>query len=195
MEENEYVKVLKHAPGLDMTGTRKMSELLSMESSSFATSCVVRFGAHKGFKLPIWDATGATALKQIHIKMRVPEQWNAKGDATVKLLFALSGTEATPSACQFRCLYDVCQSGGKAHATYASVDSGDVYVVSGSLATYSAYEATLTIPADDFVAGDYIGGLIRRIASSTGATGVMANDVIVLKGQVEWEVDKIYGVS
>jgi len=190
--DNEYVKVLKHAPGLDLTGTRKLSELLNFEVSSFATSNIVKFGCYKGFSLPIWESTGATAEQQIYIKMRVPDQWDGKGAATIKLLFALGGTEATPAACQFRCIYESGQSGGLANATLSSADSGDIPVVAGSLATYSLYESKIEIPSTSFAAGDHLAGLIKRIASSTGATGAMSNNVIILNGLVQWQVDKIY---
>lgn len=185
--ERVYADLLTEAPGLDMTAIRRVQIPLNIESSTLTTPSVVKLGAFKGFSLPIWS-TGATISEELYVKAKVPDQWDGKSAATLRLSVALSGTEATPNAFQFNFAWQ--KHSTLATSTVVSADSGDVDIVAGSLATYSIYEATMSLAYSSLSAGEYIAGRIRRkAADGTDIT----NEIIVLGGVIEFQVNRIFG--
>lgn len=187
VNQRVYPQLITEAPGLDLTGARKLVIPLQIESSSAATPDVVEFGAYKGFSLPIW-ATGTTAQEQLFVRIKVPDQWDGKSDGVLRLSACLSGTEATPNAFQFTCSWAASASLGT--STIASADSGDIPIVAGSLAKYSMYEVEMALPS--LVADTFIAGRIRRIANSGGAGTEITNEPIVLYAEAEFTVNKIF---
>jgi hypothetical protein len=187
-----YPELLKEAPQLDITGKRKISLGLIIESSSNSTPSIVKFGAYKAFSLPIWSSSGATAQEQVFIKAKVPDQWNELNAATLKLLVALAGTEATPNAFNFKLGWQAKNALSQAGSTMASTTSGNVAILAGSLATYSLYEVEITLAASNFSPGNYISGVLGRIASTTTE---ITNEIIIVNGHIEWIINKVFAES
>ncbi len=192
--QRTYAELLKEAPELNMTGNRKLTKVLHFDSCTLSTPSPVRIGGYKGFSLPIWSSSGATATEQVYFQTKVPNQWDEKSSATLKLLIGLGATQSTPTQFRVSCLWNAGNVSTLASSSVTVTDnSDDIPVVDGSLDIESLYEPSIQLSLTDLTAGDYISGKIRRIANSDGAGSEITDEIMILGGVLEWKVNKIFG--
>lgn len=205
MADRIYPQLINEAPLLDLTGRRKMVMTLDLHSASISTASgaaeiptVAKIGPFKGFSLPIWAATGATAYEELYTNIRLPDILDPRFNATLKLFTCLSGTEA--SGTKFRFVADW-KGGVDSSSISTSSDAteySDDIVLSAAEATYASHQVDISISiADSIGAGValpsdlWIGGRIRQVAPSTGKA-TAANEIVVLGAALEFTIDKLF---
>ena len=152
----------------------------------------VTVGCWSGYSCPIFNSDDEELFWRLH----VPGRWDGASDIMYYLLVCLSVADSADETFRFQLSWNHCDGSTSVIDTAAVQDlTADVTLSAGHTDQYSIFTLAFTIDWDidtpDIVAGDVLGGRVRRVTS--GATDITSgHEVIVLDHWLRFQVDKIF---